>query len=568
MTFGADDEQAYHLRREELTGQFAEWAGRECPEAEPVDVELLLDWKWGYGDGRLDHWDTADVEEFLLGWCPRKVAAPPDLVGSIPHSVGAYVAFLADEGLLAPSCSPSAVQRACADLRPRFHDAMADPTNFGMAKSLFGGFDEAGPEALLEHLARLTGTSPDTVVGLLDDAAPVRVGPVRAPTEDEVAAAIADAPMFTQVRGLVARCAPPGLALTAKGNLRRADARRLVVELETGDQAGTLGSAAELPQLGWLVATALAAGAVRRLRGRLVGVARFAEHADRDAYERIVRAGLAAGVDLAVVLLAALFHAGDDGGSVDDIAERIVPTRDAPAPLAAILGTGEVERQIYRLAALGLLTCDGKTAALTAAGRAVGAEIVGEAGVEVVYRADPTAPAEALVSSMLLLDEDDAAADLAAWAAAHPSGAAELTAAALRADLGAGAVLSLLEMAGSVVGADVERAVEAHRDGPRGPLVTMWLLLRGAIDAESVEPDQMLIGTIDVAAAMMDDAGPDGVVEFFGADVDQTVDVLDHLWRAEHERTVEVLDALGSHHPDRRIAKAARRSLMKARSRG
>ena len=198
----------------------------------------------------------------------------------------------------------------------------------------------------------------------------------------------------------------------------------------------------------------------------------------------------------------------------------------------------------------------------------MGAEIVGEAGVEVVYRADPTAPAEALVSSMLLLDEDDAAADLAAWAGAHPSGAAELTAAVVRADLGAGAVLSLLEMAGSVVGPEVDRAAQAHRDGPHGPLVTMWLLLRGAIDAGSVDPDQMLVGTVEVAAAMMDDAGPVGVVEFFGTDVDQAVEVLDHLWRAEHERTVEVLDALGSHHPDRRIAKAARRSLMKARSRG
>ena len=138
MTFGADDEQAYHLRREELTGRFAEWARRECPEAEPVDVELLLDWKWGYGDGRLDHWDTADVEEFLLGWCPRKVAAPPDLVGSIPHSVGAYVAFLADEGLLAPRCSPSAVERACADLKPRFHDATAarsSPNSSGISAS-------------------------------------------------------------------------------------------------------------------------------------------------------------------------------------------------------------------------------------------------------------------------------------------------------------------------------------------------------------------------------------------------------------------------------------------------
>ena len=96
----------------------------------------------------------------------------------------------------------------------------------------------------------------------------------------------------------------------------------------------------------------------------------------------------------------------------------------------------------------------------------------------------------------------------------------------------------------------------------------MWLLLRGAIDPSSVDPEQMLVGTVEVAAAMLDDAGPEGVVEFFGADVDQTTDVLEHLWRAEHERTVEVLETLGRHHPDKKIAKAARRSLMKARNRG
>ena len=96
----------------------------------------------------------------------------------------------------------------------------------------------------------------------------------------------------------------------------------------------------------------------------------------------------------------------------------------------------------------------------------------------------------------------------------------------------------------------------------------MWLLLRGAIEPSSVAPEQMLVGTVEVAAAMFDESGPDGVVEFFGADVEQTTDVLQHLWRAEHERTIEVLEALGDHHPDKRIAKAARRSLMKARSRG
>ena len=327
MTFGAEDEQAYTLRRDELAGRFAEWARHERPEAAAADVALLLDWKWGYGDGRLDRWRPTDVEEFLLGWCPRKVAAPPDLVESIPHSVGAYVDFLAQEGLLAPGCSPSAVQGSCADLGPRFHHAMADAT------SLFGQLtDEVGE-------------------------------PDRAPADGEAATA------------------------------------------------------------------------------------------------------------------------------------------------------------------------------------------------------------EALVDGMLLRDEAAATADLAAWAAAHPTGAAALAAAATRADLRGGDVLSLLEMAGSVVGTDVERAAEAHRDGPHGPLVTMWLLLRGAIAPQSVGPDQMLVGTIEMAAAMMDDAGPAGVVEFFGADVEQAVDVLDHLWRAGHERTVEVLDALARHHPDPEIAEAARRSLMKARGR-
>ena len=57
------------------------------------------------------------------------------------------------------------------------------------------------------------------------------------------------------------------------------------------------------------------------------------------------------------------------------------------------------------------------------------------------------------------------------------------------------------------------------------------------------------------------------MVEFFDTDPEQTSEVLDHLWRAEHERTSDVLDALGRHHPDKKIAKAARKSLMKLRNR-
>jgi len=232
---------------------------------------------------------------------------------------------------------------------------------------------------------------------------------------------------------------------------------------------------------------------------------------------------------------------------------------------------GEVHREVFgRLADLGLVTADDDgVVLLTAAGRSVGAELVAEAGAEVVFRADPAAAdAVALVTSMLMLSEHDARADLAAWAGDHPSGAGEVVAAALHPDHGPGDVLSLLELAGEVFGPAADAAAATHRDGPHAPLVTMWLLLRGAIEASTVDPDVMLVGTVEVAAAMLDDAGPEGVVEFFGTDVDQTTDVLEHLWRAEHERTAEVLDVLGHHHPDKRIAKAARRSLMKARGRG
>ena len=359
MAFDSDDESAYFERREELCTQFNEWARRLDVDADAGDVELLLDWKWGYADGRLDHWDAADVEEFLLRWCPRKVASPPELIESIPRSVTAYVDFLAHEGLLAPGCSPAAVQRACKRLGPRFRREMADPANFGMAKSLFGGgLDDPEATAVLDQIARLTGTSPDAVLDLLDDAGPDVVGPVRAPTDQEVAASIAEARMFAQVRGLAARCAPPGLALTAKGNLRLADARRLVVELQHRRRARHPAPQARVRVRAALSELAGPHGDRGRRgasqRGRLVGVARFAERSERDAYERTVRGALEAGLGSptswawgaaepddddgsAIVILAELLDAGDPGASVDDLVAVVGPLLGGYGPLAGLL---------------------------------------------------------------------------------------------------------------------------------------------------------------------------------------------------------------------------------------
>jgi hypothetical protein len=44
-------------------------------------------------------------------------------------------------------------------------------------------------------------------------------------------------------------------------------------------------------------------------------------------------------------------------------------------------------------------------------------------------------------------------------------------------------------------------------------------------------------------------------------------DLLDVMWRLDHPDIVEVLTLTGDHHPDRKIAKAARKAAFKARSR-
>ena len=73
---------------------------------------------------------------------------------------------------------------------------------------------------------------------------------------------------------------------------------------------------------------------------------------------------------------------------------------------------------------------------------------------------------------------------------------------------------------------------------------------------------------VAVAAAMIDVDGPAGAVEFVrDSEDDQVLELLEQLWRLDHPRVAEVLDGIGTHHPDKRIAKAARKNLMRYRSR-
>ena len=85
MSYTVEDEDAFQVRRDEVLDDYAGWlAASNVSDAEAGDAGVAMDWKWGYQDGELGRWTVADLEEFLLGWCPRKLSCRPSSVPAFP----------------------------------------------------------------------------------------------------------------------------------------------------------------------------------------------------------------------------------------------------------------------------------------------------------------------------------------------------------------------------------------------------------------------------------------------------------------------------------------------------
>ncbi|MFW6689695.1 hypothetical protein [Streptomyces sp. MAR4 CNX-425] len=122
----------------------------------------------------------------------------------------------------------------------------------------------------------------------------------------------------------------------------------------------------------------------------------------------------------------------------------------------------------------------------------------------------------------------------------------------------------------AVAGADAEPAVrEVLHDRELGGLARVWLTERGVAGVPQPDEDMVFWLAIDTVAAQLGGLRDDTpelreLVEhlvgrhrgFFGA-----------AWRVDHPATPEVLEAMGRLHPDRQIAKDARKAAFKARSR-
>ncbi|MEU3843979.1 hypothetical protein AB0E88_28640 [Streptomyces sp. NPDC028635] len=146
--------------------------------------------------------------------------------------------------------------------------------------------------------------------------------------------------------------------------------------------------------------------------------------------------------------------------------------------------------------------------------------------------------------------------------------ARELLAAARGADAGAPLRRLRCQEALSLVGTAAEPALrEVLDDAELGGLARVWLTEHGAQDVPAPSPDLIFWLTIDTLAAQLAAEGNSeelqGLVEGLAAQHDGFFAA---AWRVDHPATADVLEAMGRLHPDKKVAKEARKAAFKARS--
>ncbi|MFI7387656.1 hypothetical protein [Streptomyces sp. NPDC049813] len=178
--------------------------------------------------------------------------------------------------------------------------------------------------------------------------------------------------------------------------------------------------------------------------------------------------------------------------------------------------------------------------------------------------------ADALLDGTSAYPQAAAQAEIEQWLARRQplDAARELLTAARGADAGAPLRRLRCQQALSLVGAEAEPALrEVLDDAELGGLARVWLAEHGAADVPAPSQDLVFWLTVDTIAAQLSLEGNSdelqGLVEGLAA---QHSGFFSAAWRVEHPATADVLEAMGRLHPDKKVAKEARKAAFKARS--
>jgi hypothetical protein len=175
-------------------------------------------------------------------------------------------------------------------------------------------------------------------------------------------------------------------------------------------------------------------------------------------------------------------------------------------------------------------------------------------------------PAAVLLAALADYDAEEGEAEIAAWLGLRgpAEAAAELMEAARQGSPGLrGAAFAVLDRVGD--GA-IPAVREALDDPVLRPHAVVWLRDHGD-QAELARGDQEWL-LVDLGAGLLEEAEPEDVVAELLPDLPsggQSKLVAD-LWRVSHPGLIGLLTALGAHHHDPAVAKAARKAAFKARS--
>ncbi|MFF7979370.1 hypothetical protein ACFZDK_09565 [Streptomyces sp. NPDC007901] len=178
--------------------------------------------------------------------------------------------------------------------------------------------------------------------------------------------------------------------------------------------------------------------------------------------------------------------------------------------------------------------------------------------------------ADALLDGTAAFPQGAAQAETEQWLARRESlsAARELLSAARGEDAGAPLRRLRCQQALSLVGPEAEPALREVLDDPElGGLARVWLTEGGAADVPAPSQDMIFWLTIDTVAAQL---AAEGNSEELQALVEglaqQHAGFFAEAWRVDHPDTADVLEAMGRLHPDKRVAKEARKAAFKARS--
>ncbi|MFC9277630.1 hypothetical protein [Streptomyces collinus] len=178
--------------------------------------------------------------------------------------------------------------------------------------------------------------------------------------------------------------------------------------------------------------------------------------------------------------------------------------------------------------------------------------------------------ADALLDGTSRFGQSAAQAETEQWLGRREplAAARDLLAAARGADAGAPLRRLRCQQALSLVGVEAEPALREVLDDPElGGLARVWLSERGASGVPAPSQDLVFWLTVDtVAAQLAAEGNSDELQALVEGLAEQHSGFFAAAWRVDHPATADVLEAMGRLHPDKRVAKEARKAAFKARS--